>query len=252
MRSAQSYATFILWFSSQLFEELPEVGNLEKPKLVFFFDEAHLLFTSAPRALVEKIEQVVRLIRSKGVGIYFVTQNPADLPDTVLSQLGNRVQHALRAFTTRDQQALRKSVQTYRPNPRFNIADAIRDVGVGEAITSFLEQKGAPGIAERTLSRPPAAGTGPITDGARQMLMLKSPVAGKYEKTIDSDSAHEMRLKTRPLPMTQRLPAPVHSPQKHPQGGVTRWFKPFPNHLPDRARRTNGSSLDSQRYWWAI
>jgi DNA helicase HerA-like ATPase len=182
----------MLWFLSQLFEELPEVGNPEKPKLVFFFDEAHLLFTNAPRALVEKIEQVARLIRSKGVGIYFVTQNPDDVPDTVLSQLGNRVQHALRAFTARDQQALRKAAQTYRPNPRFDIADAIRDVGVGEAITSFLEQKGEPGVAERTLIRPPASGTGPIADGARQMLMLKSPVAGKYEKTIDSDSAHEM------------------------------------------------------------
>ena len=196
MRTPHLYATFMLWFLSQLFEELPEVGNPEKPKLVFFFDEAHLLFTNAPRALVEKIEQVARLIRSKGVGIYFVTQNPDDVPDTVLSQLGNRVQHALRAFTARDQQALRKAAQTYRPNPRFDIANAIRDVGVGEAITSFLEQKGEPGIAERTLIRPPASGTGPINDGARQMLMLKSPVAGKYEKTIDSDSAHE-RLERR-------------------------------------------------------
>ena len=192
MRTPHLYATFMLWFLSQLFEELPEVGNPEKPKLVFFFDEAHLLFTNAPRALVEKIEQVARLIRSKGVGIYFVTQNPDDVPDTVLSQLGNRVQHALRAFTARDQQALRKAAQTYRPNPRFDIADAIRDIGVGEAITSFLEQKGEPGVAERTLIRPPSSGTGPIADGARQMLMLKSPVAGKYEKTIDSDSAHEM------------------------------------------------------------
>lgn len=192
MRTPHLYATFMLWFLSQLFEELPEVGNPEKPKLVFFFDEAHLLFTNAPRALIEKIEQVARLIRSKGVGIYFVTQNPDDVPDTVLSQLGNRVQHALRAFTARDQQALRKAAQTYRPNPRFDIGDAIRDVGVGEAITSFLEQKGAPGIAERTLIRPPAAGTGPISDGARQMLMKKSPVAGKYEKMFDSDSAHEM------------------------------------------------------------
>jgi uncharacterized protein len=192
MRTPHLYATFMLWFLSQLFEELPEVGNPEKPKLVFFFDEAHLLFTNAPRALVEKIEQVARLIRSKGVGIYFVTQNPDDVPDTVLSQLGNRVQHALRAFTARDQQALRKAAQTYRPNPRFDIADAIRDAGVGEAITSFLEQKGEPGIAERTLIRPPASGTGPIADGARQMLMLKSPVVGKYEKLIDSDSAHEM------------------------------------------------------------
>jgi len=201
----------MLWFLSQLFEELPEVGNPEKPKLVFFFDEAHLLFTNAPRALVEKIEQVARLIRSKGVGIYFVTQNPDDVPDTVLSQLGNRVQHALRAFTARDQQALRKAAQTYRPNPRFDIANAIRDVGVGEAITSFLEQKGEPGIAERTLIRPPASATGPIADGAQQMLMLKSPVAGKYEKTIDSDSAHE-RLERRTRAGAQAAAADQKAP----------------------------------------
>jgi len=192
MRTPQLYATFMLWFLSQLFEELPEVGNPDKPKLVFFFDEAHLLFSNAPRALVEKVEQVARLIRSKGVGIYFVTQNPDDVPDSVLGQLGNRIQHALRAFTARDQQALRKAAQTYRPNPRFDIAQAIRDVGVGEAITSFLENKGAPSMAERTLIRPPSAGSGPIEEGTRQMLMLRSPVAGKYEQLIDSDSAHEM------------------------------------------------------------
>lgn len=192
MRTPQLYATFMLWFLSQLFEELPEVGNPEKPKLVFFFDEAHLLFNGAPRALVEKVEQVVRLIRSKGVGIYFVTQNPDDVPDTVLAQLGNRVQHALRAFTARDQQALRKAAQTYRPNPRFDIAQAIRDVGVGEAVTSFLEDKGSPAVAECTLVRPPSSGVGPIEDSARQTLMARSPVAGKYDKMIDSDSAHEM------------------------------------------------------------
>ncbi len=192
MRSPQLYATFLLWLLSQLFEELPEVGNPEKPVLVFFFDEAHLLFNNAPRALVEKVERVARLIRSKGVGVYFVTQNPDDVPDTVLGQLGNRVQHALRAFTARDQQALRRAAQTYRPNPRFDIGDAIRDVGVGEAVTSFLEDKGNPGMAERTMIRPPSSAMGPIEDGARAMLMLRSPVAGKYEKLVDSDSAHEM------------------------------------------------------------
>lgn len=192
MRTPQLYATFLLWLLSQLFEELPEVGNPDKPVLVFFFDEAHLLFNNAPRALIEKVERVARLIRSKGVGVYFVTQNPDDVPDTVLGQLGNRVQHALRAFTARDQQALRRAAQTYRPNPRFDISDAIRDVGVGEAVTSFLEDRGNPGMAERTLIRPPASLMGPIEDGARQMLMLRSPVAGKYEKIIDSDSAHEM------------------------------------------------------------
>ncbi|ATX66526.1 helicase HerA-like domain-containing protein [Roseinatronobacter bogoriensis] len=192
MRTPQLYATFLLWLLSQLFEELHEVGNPDKPILVFFFDEAHLLFNNAPRALVEKVERVARLIRSKGVGVYFVTQNPDDVPDSVLGQLGNRVQQALRAFTARDQQALRRAAQTYRPNPRFDIADAIRDVGVGEAVTSFLEDKGNPGMAERTLIRPPASQMGPIEDGQRQMLMLRSPVAGKYEVMIDSDSAHEM------------------------------------------------------------
>lgn len=192
MRTPQLYATFMLWFLSELFEELPEVGNPDKPKLVFFFDEAHLLFNGAPRALIEKIEQVARLIRSKGVGVYFVTQNPDDVPDSVLSQLGNRVQHALRAFTARDQQALKRAAQTYRPNPRFDIADAIRDVGVGEAITSFLEGKGAPGVAEKTLIRPPRSGVGPIDAGARATLMARSPVAGKYDKAVDNDSAHEM------------------------------------------------------------
>ena len=192
MRTPQLYATFLLWLLSQLFEELPEVGNPDKPVLVFFFDEAHLLFNNAPRALVEKVERVARLIRSKGVGVYFVTQNPDDVPDTVLGQLGNRVQHALRAFTARDSQALRRAAQTYRPNPRFDIAEAIRDVGVGEAVTSFLEDRGSPGMAERTLIRPPSSQMGPIEDGARQMLMLRSPVAGKYEKMVDSDSAHEM------------------------------------------------------------
>ena len=192
MRTPQLYATFMLWFLSELFEELPEVGNPEKPKLVFFFDEAHLLFNGAPAALIEKVEQVARLIRSKGVGVYFVTQNPDDVPDRVLSQLGNRVQHALRAFTARDQQALKKAAQTYRPNPGFQIADAIRDVGVGEAITSFLEIQGAPGIAQRTLIRPPGSGVGPIDAAARSVLMARSPVAGKYDQAVDRDSAHEM------------------------------------------------------------
>ncbi len=192
MRTPQLYATFLLWLLSQLFEELPEVGNPDKPVLVFFFDEAHLLFNGAPRALIEKVERVARLIRSKGVGVYFITQNPDDVPDSVLGQLGNRVQHALRAFTARDQQALRRAAQTYRPNPRFDIAEAIRDVGVGEAVTSFLEDKGNPGMAERTLIRPPSSAMGPVEEGARQMLMLRSPVAGKYEQMVDSDSAHEM------------------------------------------------------------
>jgi len=185
------YATFLLWLLSELFEELPEVGDPEKPKLVFFFDEAHLLFNDAPKALVSKVEQVARLIRSKGVGVYFITQNPADVPDMILGQLGNRVQHALRAFTAKDQKDLRLAAETYRPNPRFAIEDAIRDVGTGEAVTSFLEAKGVPGIAERTLVRPPASQLGPIAAGLRAAIMAQSPMAAKYGTAIDRDSAYE-------------------------------------------------------------
>ncbi|MEZ5721787.1 MAG: helicase HerA-like domain-containing protein [Paracoccaceae bacterium] len=192
MASPRLYATFLLWLLSELFEELPEVGDPEKPKLVFFFDEAHLLFDDAPKALVDKVEQVARLIRSKGVGVYFITQNPADVPEDILGQLGNRVQHALRAFTARDRKALKQAAETYRDNPRFSIEDAIREVGTGEAVTSLLEAKGAPGIAERTLVRPPSSQLGPIDPGVRDALRAASPVAGKYEDRIDRDSAREM------------------------------------------------------------
>ena len=192
MNTPRLYATFMLWLLSELFEELPEVGDADQPKLVFFFDEAHLLFNRAPRALVEKVEQVARLIRSKGVGVYFITQNPDDVPETILSQLGNRVQHALRAFTARDQQALRRAAQTYRPNPRFETEVAIREVGVGEAVTSFLENKGVPGIVERTLIRPPSSVMGPCDDAARRRIMAGSPMARKYGTSVDRESAHEM------------------------------------------------------------
>jgi uncharacterized protein len=192
MRSPRLYATFLLWLLSELFEDLPEVGDPDKPKLVFFFDEAHLLFDDAPRALVSKIEQVARLIRSKGVGVFFVTQNPADVPETVLGQLGNRVQHALRAFTAKDRRELRHAAETYRDNPRFNIEEAIREVGTGEAVTSMLEAKGAPGIAERTLIRPPSSQLGPISPEVRAATNAASPFAGKYDTAIDRDSAHEM------------------------------------------------------------
>lgn len=192
MNSPRLYATFLLWLLSELFETLPEVGDPEKPKLVFFFDEAHLLFDDAPRALVAKVEQVARLIRSKGVGVYFITQNPADVPENILGQLGNRVQHALRAFTAKDQKDLRLAAQTYRPNPRFPIEDAIRDVGTGEAVTSFLELKGIPGVAERTLVRPPSSRLGPADPAARAAAFAASPLAGKYDRLIDRDSAHEM------------------------------------------------------------
>ena len=192
MASPKLYATFLLWLLSELFEELPEVGDPDKPKLVFFFDEAHLLFDDAPKALVDKVEQVARLIRSKGVGVYFVTQNPADVPEDVLGQLGNRVQHALRAFTAKDRKDLRKAAQTYRDNPRFSTEDAIRDVGTGEAVTSFLEAKGAPGVVERTLIRPPSSFLGAIDPALRKTVIDTSPIAGKYEAVIDRESAAEI------------------------------------------------------------
>jgi len=192
MQSPRLYATFLLWLLSELFETLPEVGDPDKPKLVFFFDEAHLLFDDAPDVLLDKVEQVARLIRSKGVGVYFITQNPDDVPDDILGQLGNRVQHALRAFTARDQKALKRAAETYRPNPRFDVADAIRDVGVGEAVTSMLEDDGVPGIVERTLIRPPSSKLGPISDAERKQVIAASPVAGKYEEVLDRHSAHEI------------------------------------------------------------
>ena len=191
MASPRLYATFLLWLLSELFEELPEVGDPDKPKLVFFFDEAHLLFTDAPKALIAKVEQVARLIRSKGVGVYFITQNPADVPEAILGQLGNRVQHALRAFTAKDQKDLRMAAQNYRANPRFDTETAIREVGTGEAVTSLLEAKGIPGMVERTLIRPPASQLGPITPDQRRALMAASPVAGKYEAVVDRASAFE-------------------------------------------------------------
>lgn len=192
MQSPRLYATFLLWLLSELFETLPEVGDPDKPKLVFFFDEAHLLFDDAPKALVDKVEQVARLIRSKGVGVYFITQNPADVPEDILGQLGNRVQHALRAFTAKDQKDLKQASETYRPNPRFATEDAIRDVGTGEAVTSFLENKGIPGIVERTLIRPPSSQIGPIDPGLRAQLLASSPVKGKYDTPLDRDSAYEI------------------------------------------------------------
>ena len=192
MGAPRLYATFLLWLLSELFETLPEVGDPDKPKLVFFFDEAHLLFEDAPKALVDKVEQVARLIRSKGVGVYFITQNPDDVPEDILGQLGNRVQHALRAFTARDRKALERAAETYRPNNRFDTVDAIRDVGVGEAVTSMLEDKGVPGIVERTLIRPPSSKLGPIDDATRKHVLSTSPVAGKYETPLDRKSAFEM------------------------------------------------------------
>jgi DNA helicase HerA-like ATPase len=195
MQSPQLYATFLLWMLSELFEELPEAGDPPKPKLVFFFDEAHLLFNDAPKALMDKIEQVVRLIRSKGVGVYFVTQNPIDVPDKVLAQLGNRVQHALRAFTPRDQKAVAAAAQTFRPNPKLDTAQVIMELGKGEALVSFLEGNGTPAMVERVMIRPPTGRIGPITSEERKAIMDNSPVKGKYDTTIDSESAYEVLQK---------------------------------------------------------
>ena len=191
MHSPRLYATFLLWMLSELFEQLPEIGDPEKPKLVFFFDEAHLLFTDAPKALVERIELVVRLVRSKGVGVYFVTQNPLDIPDNVLAQLGNRVQHALRAFTPRDQKAVKATAETMRQKPGLDIATAITELAVGEALVSLLDSKGRPGITERVYVLPPGSQIGPITPAQRQALIAGSLVAGVYEKAVDRDSAYE-------------------------------------------------------------
>ncbi|WP_104492571.1 helicase HerA-like domain-containing protein [Paracoccus denitrificans] len=195
MNAPRLYATFLLWLMSELFEQLPEVGDPDKPRIAFFFDEAHLLFDDAPPALVDKIEQVARLIRSKGVSLWFISQNPADLPESVLGQLGNRVQHALRAFTAKDQKALRLAAQNYRPNPDFDTAEAIQAVGTGEAVTSLLEAKGVPGVVQRTLIRPPLSRLGPIPDAERAAINAASPMALKYGQALDRESAAEILAK---------------------------------------------------------
>jgi len=195
MKSPKLYATFLLWMLSELFETLPEVGDPEKPKLVFFFDEAHLLFNDAPKAVVDAVETVVRLIRSKGVGIYFVTQNPLDVPNSVLAQLGNRVQHALRAFTPRDQKAVKAAAETFRQNPKFKTETAITELAVGEALVSMLEGKGTPMMVERTFIKPPSAQVGPISPAERRQAMQNSGLSGKYDTTIDRESAYEILQK---------------------------------------------------------
>ncbi len=206
MQSPKVYSTLLLWLLSELYERLPEVGDRDKPKLVFFFDEAHLLFTDAPKPLLEKIEQVVRLIRSKGVGVYFVTQNPLDVPDTALGQLGNRVQHALRAFTPRDQKAVKAAAETMRANPKFSTEAAITELGVGEALVSFLDEKGRPNVVERAFVLPPASRIGPITPEERKAVMAASPVAGVYDKVVDRESAYE-KLQARAETAAQSAPA---------------------------------------------
>jgi DNA helicase HerA-like ATPase len=223
MQSPRLYATFLLWLMSELFEELPEVGDPEKPKLVFFFDEAHLLFSDAPKALLEKIQQVVRLIRSKGVGVYFVTQNPLDVPEIVLGQMGNRVQHALRAYTPRDQKAVKAAADTFRPNPAFSAAEAITQLGTGEALVSTLQDKGEPSMVERTLIRPPSSRIGTITPQERSAVIAASPIGGIYDKAVDRESAFEVlsvrvetKVTTEAAPPQRGQPAP----QDQGAGGI--------------------------------
>jgi len=217
MNSPKLYGTFLLWMLSELFEQLPEVGDPEKPKLVFFFDEAHLLFSDAPPALLEKIEQVVRLIRSKGVGVFFVTQNPLDIPETVLGQLGNRVQHALRAFTPRDQKAVKSAATTLRANPKLDVEAAITELGVGEALVSFLDEKGRPAVVERALVLPPGSRLGAVTPEERAAIIKASLLAGVYDKVVDRESAHEK--------LAQRVQEQVAAqPAAETQGGTGGMF----------------------------
>jgi uncharacterized protein len=226
MENPRLYATFLLWLLSELFEQLPEIGDPEKPKLVFFFDEAHLLFNDAPKALLDRVEQVVRLIRSKGVGVYFVTQNPLDVPDKVLAQLGNRVQHALRAFTARDQKAVRAAAETFRANPAIDTAKAITELGKGEALVSFLEGNGVPSMVERAMIRPPSARVGALSAEERKAVIAKSPMRGRYDQVVDPESAYEIlqkRVQDRaegeeaPAPTRGRAPA---DPSPPPSGGM--------------------------------
>ena len=225
------YATFLLWMLSELFEALPEVGDLPKPKMVFFFDEAHLLFNDAPKVLLERIELVVRLIRSKGVGVYFVTQNPLDIPGSVLAQLGNRVQHALRAFTPRDQQAVKSAASTMRQNPNLDISTAISELAVGEALISFLDERGSPSITERLYVLPPASQIGPISAEQRQALLRNSCVAGVYEKTVDRESAQEMLLARAPQAIdpasTRGTAGALRKPDEAGEDGLAQIAKEF-------------------------
>jgi len=222
MGSPRLYATFLLWLLSELFEELPEVGNPDKPKLVFFFDEAHLLFDGAPKALVDKVEQVARLIRSKGVGVYFVTQNPADIPDDILGQLGNRVQHALRAFTAKDRKELKTAAETYRDNPDFDTAEAIQQVGTGEAVTSFLDAKGIPQVVQRTLIRPPSSQLGPIDMPTRKAIMAAPQKRQRPQKKPQSSKSVSINRRGVMMAVRQHRAA-RHAGHANPMGSADRW-----------------------------
>ncbi len=239
MQSPQLYATFLLWLMSELFEEMPEVGNPDKPKLVFFFDEAHLLFNEAPKSLLTKVEQVVRLIRSKGVGVYFVTQNPLDVPDTVLAQLGNRVQHALRAFTPRDQKAVKAAATTFRQNPKFDTEEVITQLGVGEALVSTLDLKGVPSMVERTLIRPPSSQMGPVMPAERAQSVKNSPVYGLYDEAVDRDSAYEkLRVKAEKVAEQQRAAAEAEERAKAEKAEA----KKTKSRSSGRSRRTDSAT----------
>jgi len=229
MSSPRLYGAFLLWLLSELFEQLPEVGDPDKPRLVFFFDEAHLLFRDAPKPLLEKVEQVVRLIRSKGVGVFFVTQNPADIPDSVLAQLGNRIQHALRAYTPSEQRGLRSASESFRANPAFDTAEAIQALGTGEALISTLDEKGAPRIVARTLVRPPDSRLGPATDAERAVVMAASPVKGFYDAVIDRESAEEI--------LTARHAAAEAGPREAPKGRAPAAKAPAAARAPRRSSR---------------
>jgi hypothetical protein len=232
--SPRLYATFLLWLLSELFEELPEAGDLDRPKLVFFFDEAHLLFRDAPKVLVEKVETVVRLIRSKGVGVYFVTQNPLDLPQAVLGQLGNRVQHALRAFTPADQKAVRAAAATFRANPRLRVEEAITELAVGEALVSCLQADGTPAVVQRARIAPPRSRIGPLTEAERAALLEGSPLAGRYDAELDRDSAYEALVGR----AATVAPLPAQAPASAPVRGGNPWGAPPPPPPADPARGT--------------
>ena len=245
MQTPKLYATFLLWLLSELFEELPEVGDPEKPRLVFFFDEAHLLFKGAPQALVDKVEQVVRLIRSKGVGIYFVTQNPLDLPDPILGQLGNRIQHALRAFTPREQKAVRAAAETFRANPALDAAAAIKELGVGEALVSTLDSKGIPGMVERVLIRPPASRLGPATRAEREAVMAASLFRERYDQPVDRRSAYEMLNERAAQAAQQQAAAEAAKPGRKTSSRRSNRQSPLEAMLKSIAR-SFGSSLGRQ------
>jgi uncharacterized protein len=257
MNSPKLYATFLLWMLSELFENLPEVGDADKPKLVFFFDEAHLLFNDAPKPLLEAVETVVRLIRSKGVGVYFVTQNPLDVPNTVLAQLSNRVQHALRAFTPRDQKAVKAAAETFRQNPAFKTETAITELAVGEALISTLEGKGTPSMVERTFIKPPSAQVGPISAAERNKTMKNSGFSGKYDTTIDRESAYELLLKKHQAPSEEAgggglggLLGSIFGggakPQTGPRGGQVRTPQSMGEKVINSAARSVASSVGRQ------